>query len=301
MSKIQKQKKEKFIDNSGNKNPEPKKYKRKNRYPYRLYIPENLDIDEGLMEVLDRSSYHRDNFIYIAHLIVSIPARLKDYDFERNYGFTPIDKKILSRRIHNYRDHINILVTNDIIEEGTSYMPGYYSRGLKFTPKYRKKVKGIYITKNTLIKSITETTNHRDIEAEAKLWYLKQWFNENLRIDIEMTEKFLEIDKELSWAKIAKERSKKRISKKQISIEEIVNMGYNMKFIVADKINHRNNLSLTVDKTSGRFHSPLTQLKSGLRKYVSYDNKKLLGIDIVNSQPLLVSIVLDFENFKKNC
>ncbi len=300
MSKKQRQNHAKFIDDLSKNNLGQKKYKRKSRYPYRLYIPQNLDIDEVLSGVLGRPGYHRDNFVYISHLIVSIPSRLKDYDFEKNHGYTPIDKKLLSRRMHNYKNHIDIMVEYAIVEEGTSYMPSYYSRGLRFTPTYRVEVKGVYITKNTLIKSITEIKDNRDIEAEAKLFYLKKWFNKNLTIDMEMTKAFLELDKEIVRAENKKERSKKKVKKYEVSIEDIVTMGYNMKFMVADKINHGNNLSLTVDNTTGRFHSPLTQLKSGLRKYVSYDNESLWGIDIVNSQPLLVSIVLDFETFKRN-
>lgn len=283
-----------------NNSNEPKKYVRKKRYPYKLYIPENLDIEEILERDIPQFKHHRDNFLYILHLIVSIPARLKDYDYEVQKGFTPITKKTLSRRIHNYTDHIRFLVKNGIIIEGTHYRPGISSRGLKYAEHYRTKVRGIYITKNTLIKSITELNEHRDIVAEQRLVFLKEWFNGNLTIDMEEAIKFLEKDKENARFKLQQMRAKSRIKKYSTTVEEVVTMGYNMKYMVADKINEGKDHHPIVDSTTGRFHSPLTQLKKGLRPFVRYNGEKLCSIDIVNSQPLLALIVLDYNLFMKN-
>lgn len=277
-----------------------KKYKRRKYYPYKLYIPENLNLEEILDSSPPVFKYYKDCFLYILHLIVSIPLRLKDFDLEKQKGFTPIDKKLLSRRIHAYNDYIDYLKKYNIIEEGTSYKPGYYSKGLKFMVQYRTKVKGVYITKNTLIKSITEKNYHRDIEAEHKLWFLKKWFNANLTIDMEKTVEFLELDKEISRKKLERKRASRRIKKTWIPIDEIVTMGYNMKYIVADKINEGKNHHPIVDSTSGRFHSPLTQLKKELRMFVRYNGENLHGIDIVNSQPLLALVILDYDLFIKN-
>lgn len=300
MSNNKRSKKVPLIDNGGIPPSGKKKYVKKKRYPYKLYVPENLDIEEILERDIPSFKHHRDNFIYILHLIVSIPSRLKDYDYEAQKGFTPVNKSILSRRIHNYTDHIRFLVKHETIEEGTQYLPGINSRGLKYTEQYRTKVKGIYITKNTLIKSITELNEHRDIVAEKKLSFLKDWFNEKLTIDMKQAVKFLEEDKERARMKLEQMRAKSRKKRYPTTVEEVVTMGYNMKYIVADKINEGKAHHPIVDSTTGRFHSPLTQLKKGLREYVKYDGERLCSIDIVNSQPLLALIVLDYGLFMKN-
>jgi hypothetical protein len=273
---------------------------RKTFHPYKLWIPENLNIEELLNSYPPEFKYYKDCFIYILHLIVSIPVGLKDYDIEKHKGFTPINKVILSRRIHNYKRYIEYLIRHGIIEEGTSYMPGHYSMGLKFRPQYVTKVRGIYIRKNTLIKSIIEKPEHRDMEAEKELAFLKKWINSKLTIDIEMAKEFLESDKETTRRKHVEKRAHQRTNKSWVSIDEIVIMTYNMRFIVADKINEGKYHHPTVDRTSGRFHSPLTQLKKELRRYVRYNGEKLYCIDIVNSQPLLAMIVLDFKLFMGN-
>lgn len=300
MSAKKSSKRVQLIDNGGIPPTEAKKYIRKKRYPYKLYIPENLEIEEILERDIPQFKHHRDNFLYILHLIVSIPARLKDYDYEEQKGFTPITKKVLSRRIHNYTDHIRFLVKHGIIVEGTQYRPGISSRGLKYTEQYRTKVRGIYITKNTLIKSITELNEHRDIVGEQRLDFLKEWFNRKLTIDMELAINFLEKDKEHARLKLQQMRAKSRIKKHSTTVEEIVTMGYNMKYMVADKINEGKDHHPIVDSTTGRFHSPLTQLKKGLRQYVRYGGERFCSIDIVNSQPLLALIVLDYDLFMKN-
>ena len=48
----------------------------------------------------------------------------------------------------------------------------------------------------------------------------------------------------------------------------------------------------TIDKY-GRFHHNLTNLSSNLRKFLTYENEKLKGIDLPNAQPLLLLILLN--------
>jgi hypothetical protein len=53
---------------------------------------------------------------------------------------------------------------------------------------------------------------------------------------------------------------------------------------------HNGTFNAIIDKTAGRLHSVLTQLKSDLRQFITYDGQPLLAIDIVNSQPYLASV-----------
>ena len=50
-----------------------------------------------------------------------------------------------------------------------------------------------------------------------------------------------------------------------------------------------------IDTTAGRLHSTLTQLKSDLRQFITYDGHPLVSIDIVNSQPYLSTVLLSYE------
>ncbi|HEX8332492.1 MAG TPA: hypothetical protein VF622_07695 [Segetibacter sp.] len=286
----------KFIDKTNGE----KKYRRKKRYPYKLYVPGNINIQELAEQATEILRFEKDYMVYVLHIIVAIPSRLKDFDIELHKGYTPICKQILSRRVHNYKQYINYLKKQKVIEEGSSYKPKYYAKGLKYSQKYRTPVIGVFITKNTLIKSITESVNNRDIQAEAKLSFLKDWFNPKLTIDMEEVIAFLEYEREQKARELQYYRDVLQIKNPKVSIEEIVTMGYNMKYIVADKINGGRHHHPIVDSTSGRFHSPLTQLKSELRQYVRYNGERLYALDIVNSQPLLSLVVIDYNIFRKN-
>ncbi len=46
------------------------------------------------------------------------------------------------------------------------------------------------------------------------------------------------------------------------------------------------------DKTSNRYYSNLTSLNKNLRKYLSYESKQLVNIDIKNSQPFFSLMLL---------
>jgi hypothetical protein len=48
----------------------------------------------------------------------------------------------------------------------------------------------------------------------------------------------------------------------------------------------------SVDKTSGRFHSNITNMTKGLRPYLRVRGEQLVNIDIKNSQPYLGTIIL---------
>ena len=51
-----------------------------------LYVPRNIDIDRLLIENPPDFNYERDYFVYILHLITSIPAGKRDI-IDANNGF----------------------------------------------------------------------------------------------------------------------------------------------------------------------------------------------------------------------
>lgn len=95
-----------------------------------LYIPENVDIDRLLVENPPNCRLERDYLVYILHLITAIPARKRDTIKEYN-GFTTINKKLLQKRIHDYKVYFDYLLQNSIILEDGFYIVGKKSVGYK--------------------------------------------------------------------------------------------------------------------------------------------------------------------------
>lgn len=313
MNLIKKIRVEGNLPNSSVPNSDYRKRRNKNNKPlsYKIYLPENLNLDDILTKhppLFNRLPLkyrnYRDSMAYILHLINSIPNSKKDFDYEKEQGFIPINKKLLSKRIHEYRAYINYLKRYGIIEEGTSYQVGIRSMGLRFTPKYRTKVKVEYITTPTLIKNILSRKANRDINAEEKLMFLKGYLNSCLTIDINEALIELEKDKVNSRNKHIAKRQTINYSNEELlnlpSIDDVVLMGFNSKYITVEKINSADYRDYPkIDSTTGRLHSPFVLLYKKLRKFLKYNNQKLANIDIVNSQPFLSLILLDINLFER--
>ncbi|PRQ79384.1 hypothetical protein CMT60_14350 [Elizabethkingia anophelis] len=245
------------------------------------YLPENLDIDSILRDTPPLFRYKRDKFVYILSLIYAIPAQKKK-SIEEYGGYTPINKTILGSTIKDYRKHIDYLKSQGIVEED-NYIVGTKSRGLRFSEKYRSRLKPVEITDWSLIKNLVYLRKNYNKETTQKLSFLKKWFDD---LDVDSKEAKVYLDQEYQ----------KDI--KTMSHDKSI-LRYNSRLLPIEKLSIKENFHFFVDKTAGRLHSPITQLKSELRKNLRWKDKTLVSVDIANSQPFLLQSLLDKEVFEK--
>lgn len=253
---------------------------------FTLYLPNNLDIDQILEENPPEFKFKRDKFVYILSLIYSIPTQKKD-KIENYSGFTPISKSILGSVIKDYKQYIGHLKELNIVEEDPHYIVGEKSQGLRFIEVYRKPVKPVTITDWCLIKNIVYLRKNIDKTKTQELHYLRKWFLDGkLNVNIDAARTYLTDE----W-------------KKDLENPEILypNIRLNSRILPIERLNSKSkNPLFFVDKTAGRLHTNFTQLKSELRKYVSYDGKILCSVDISNSQPYLLNSLLSKELYERN-
>lgn len=258
-----------------------------------VHIPKNLDLDKILSNNPPHFKYHRDKFLYIISLMDSIPAQLNDFDFEKNKGFIPISATILQGKIHDYKLYLNYLIENGVLETDGKYSnDGGKSYWFRFTQEYSDDdTIVVTITKYTLIKSIVLRSHSKDKDSYLpetpldSVPYLTKWFNDNLQIDKDRANAILlDIrDKELENPE-TKDYAKRKYNIRKMSVDKISNREY----------------SLSIDRTSGRFHSPLTRLKTEVRPCLSYAGEKLVSLDLKNSQPFLSLALLDIDLYERN-
>ena len=90
----------------------------------RLYIPENLDVDQLMYDNppnFKKYGCKRDKLLYIIHLINALPLYNKDLMFD---GFVPLNSKLLQDKISNYKEYIDYLLHDlKIIETDGQYIP----------------------------------------------------------------------------------------------------------------------------------------------------------------------------------
>lgn len=257
-----------------------------------LFVPQNFQIDTLLKEnpPIFKGAY-RDKFIYIVHLISDFPTRRKDHEFKD--GFIPLYAPLLRRRLGDtYRKHLDYLISLNVLEESKQYIVGKKSKGFKFTSAYNTPIKPIQITKKTLIKSIQkfidlEESNISFITPNNDISYLKKWYNSDLSIDLKRADNYLQNLK----------KNQENIFSYNYSPNSTKT--YNSRLIPVLKI-HEGQFFPTIDRSAGRLHSTLTQLKSELRQFVTYKGETLVSIDIKNSQPYMSCVFFNQDCFIKS-
>ena len=271
----------------------------KKRYnSYTCFIPENLDLEELVITNPPTiPNFHLDYLVYMAGLLIEIPFANKDFEMD----FVPINSRLVQARVRNYRKYLDYLIDSGIIEENVQYIVGSKSRGFRYTRMYQTSTIAYSLTKNTLIKSLSSfkeinyssyevdkylPTNKRsrlDIE-KRDLSYLTNWLNSKLTIDYAGALSCLKQLREEEILNPDIENPNQRFMYRQTAL---------LKF-------HKGIFLPNEDATAGRLHSALTQIKGILRPYMRYDGKKLIAVDVVNSQPYLSIVLLNLEKLIQN-
>ncbi len=246
------------------------------------FIPVNLNLSEFLTENPPTFKHHLDNFLYILSLITEIPAKNKS--ILRQDNFVPIKAKELQLKIGSYKKYLDYLLAHKILETDGHYIVGEKCKGFRFSEVYQTEIKPVTIAKSTLLRN-TPKPRKRISKINANYPYLEQWFNDGLSFDFNLGIEYLKHQLEYD-------------SKLQVNNALLK---YNTCYVNASYLKNRN-YYFVVDTFSGRLHTNLTTLKSELRNLITFENHPLVSIDIVNSQPLLSTILFN-ENFycSDNC
>ena len=284
-----------------------------------IYLPNSWE--KYLLETLkkyppDFNYVHIDYFKYIGQLPYQIASNVKGRDYYQ--GFVPVNKAKLAQHIHNYRQYLNYLVKHKFLEEDKYYEVGEFSGGLRYPKKYlRQGIVKTALRKPSLIKSIrSKPKGEVSLEATIKFEdllpkeypYLTKWIH-GLEIDEKMAYEILKevLEKErLSQEKYKpkrkwKERRWNVLSRKQEKGDyDFIELRHKVRCLLVKQISCGDHLNAGADKNVGRFHSFLTRLKKELRRALTYKGKKLVSIDVVNSQPFLMVGLLDPMVFTNN-
>lgn len=274
------------------KRQNPDRVSQVNEVPKSLtaFIPSNLDLDKLLQENPPNFKYHIDNFKHLLDYVYKL------FNPENSDIFSRFHSALIQRRIRNYREHFDYLISNEILFEDSQYIVGKKSRGFAYTSQYSVEAKQTIITHQRLIKKILkfyEVDFSKPIidDTELDISYLTKWLSDRkLKIDFVTAKQYL-LDLYI------KESSLNDDSFDYWNYHAMQRFNSRLRPLV---LFHKGNFSPKLDTTAGRLHSVLTQLKSDLRQFITYDNQPLVSIDIVNSQPYLASVLLNYEKYEKN-
>ena len=284
-----------------------------------IYLPNSWE--KYLLEKLEKyppdfNYVHIDYFKYIGQLPYHIASKVKGRDFYQ--GFVPVNKAKLAQRIHNYRQYLDYLVKHKFLEEDKYYEVGEFSGGLRYPTKYlRQGIVKTALRRPTLVKSIlSKPKGEVSLEATILLEdllpmeypYLTKWIP-GLGIDEKKAQKILKEVIEKERLNPEKYRPKQKWKERRWNTRrrnqkkddyDFIEFRHKLRCLIVKQISYGDHLNAGADKNVGRFHSFLTRLKKELRRAVTYKGKKLVSIDIVNSQPYLMVGLLDPTVFTNN-
>lgn len=247
-----------------------------------IYLPIDINIEKLVIENPPSFKYHIEDFKFLIGTIIRIRIEIKKYLDEGSTEYIPLHSQILQRRIRNYNHCFNYLIEHGVIDKDY-YIPNKKSTGYKLSEIYSSQ--GFKKDQITLRRLIRKRTSEfiREQALKRKYRHLTKWFNPSLQIDFDGANAYLKslLDKEL-----------------EIGVKNPI-VNYHYRLASVDRISNQI-FSLSVDETSFRFHSNLTNLKSSLRKFITYDGQLLCSVDIKNSQPFISMILLNPDFYLKN-
>lgn len=256
------------------------------------FIPANLDIDKLIREKPPHyiDSFKRDKLIHLIHLITSIPATNKDLELPD--GFVPLYSPVLQKRIRNYSDYLDYLLDNNVILTDDRYIPGLKSKGYKFTLRYSHAIKMIQVADRCLINAIKKESKFA-ASIKKKYKHLIKWYDNDLQIDYDLATKFIEDDlqRKINNPELRDYDEKTKSYKDPYT-------QYKCSLLNIERITS-GEFVLSVDDNVFRLHSTISNLRSEIRNCISYKGRKLVSIDIKNSQPYLSTAILNFQFWKE--
>ncbi len=281
------------------------KSKRTNpRLPYVL-IPQNIDIHALIKSNPIPIKYHKNNLTIQAEKAVLILSQIidraslkKSLNLAGSSFFVSLNSGILQTLVRDYNIYLKWLECHKIIEVNPQYKKGSTSRLYRLAGQYRGKQTKKYVIQSKVIRKkldqagICKTTAGKysalyqdliGLKIESKST-LKAMHKPGFLRSLAQSESWSDIHKVVKKFKNRSPYSGlhknhiRRIARK-LTIEKL-----NSWEGAVCKIENKH-FYFKQDKTSMRLHTSAVSLKKELRKYLIYNEQRLVACDISNSQP----------------
>lgn len=218
--------------------------------------------------------------LYYLSLLGSVPARAKDKQY--HYGFVPLHSQFLKKISYNYKKYFDYFMEIGILKKLNYNVNRSKSNRYKYNYQQIQMdgLETVDFTEFTFKKSLEKDADAKMKYAISTCEHLAQWFDHGLYLNYEW---FLEDhDKKFTY-NVFDDDSK--IAEDILKAQNYYLNAYEF---------HRQNFRISRNpKSDNRLHSNLTNFPKELRKYVSYQGDTLKGLDIKNSQPYFMILLIE--------
>jgi hypothetical protein len=269
---------------------------------YSVKVPANLNFKQLAEKLpfndLPMKQERSEQFLYVFCGALVELREAQRYK-KKDKGFTMMCAKWMHEIHAEYHLFVGYLLEAGIWRSDNKFIPNEKCTGFQFTDAYKKQgFKEVEITDFRLRKAMRRqrelqiTEKRKDITAHRHIidWYLThklcidadaagQWVNEYYEQNL------IHLD--------AKNLSKDDLNKAQKDLWDTCNsMVYFIGQIANDDYDE---WDFSVDAKGRRLHGMFSFNKKELRMFVTYDGKKLVSVDIKNSQPYFSTLLLEPE------
>lgn len=282
-----------------------------------LYVPGNFDEEQLFRDFPPenypfRKTFSREKLLWILSQLVEVP--FFNHKVVDHRGYVHLHSTLLQKVVHDYADYLDYLKQANIITSDNQYIARKKAKGYQLTDDYSScfTIREIPIpTTSKFYKTIEKSRPSRiELEARKKYSNLTQWFNDRLSIDQELADEIIKelyflraTEKDLDWNAFISSLFLPGLStRKEDESFSARARNYMLpihKYALALYHIRNKRWFAKVDDTAGRFHSPLTNLKSELRYCLRYAGKEMVSVDIKNSQPYLALLLLNPAFYEK--
>lgn len=245
-----------------------------------LYLPKNLD----LKKILEENGKKDKFFFHYAYIISTVYlGRFLNKKYTKE-SFIPINidtaRKVISQR--KCVEIIKDLISWGIIECDNRRQVGSKSFGYRFptnSPSYSDTFYKIKIQDKLITKKMNNFKERQKEEAKSAGEDYLHLYNSIHKIKVRYKDALEYID--TNYIPFTDEYESRKLSIELISSGDIF---------------------FKVDNKGNRAHTNLTNLSSDLRSFITYEDRKLGQVDIKNSQPFLLNLVIKnrINNLKQN-
>ena len=253
-------------------------------------------VPELVLKKIESDDYKLKEHLYIiCDMIYRITTiRKEDTDYSNNYVDIPLYyyTDIITYK-PNYYKALHYLLSSGLIEcDGHSSKEAGKALGYRFKDGNISKLIPVEIRKKTLINRIIENRKKRNNHVNSKYQIYKEYFLNTFKIDEKAAMDYINtlFDKKVDVLKIKVPIEDTLEYLKEY--EKITNQ-FNHLYMGINAIKD-GQLHFNSNSTNNRIDTNLTSLKSELKQFIISDFD-LFQIDIINSQPFLLSIILNKE------
>jgi hypothetical protein len=248
------------------------------------YIPEKV------LGKINGLEYKNREHLYIVCDMIYRSSIFKKENKDYSNVFVDIPKFYFRDLIQDSKslsDCMSFLKDNSIIEcDGISSKESGKALGYRFKDEYLSKLVSVNITKKSLSKRIIVNRNERNNYVNMSYHRYRDYYLNTFKIDYNKSIEYLNEWYQHSLSLLNSLLCGRNLNPSYI---KVLNK-YNNIFMALSAIND-GDLYFRKNTTNGRIDTNLTSLKSEYKKFIVTD-KPLYQIDIVNSQPFILSIHL---------